>query len=161
MATTAHILANPSANTADPVLLHEDRNAFNKLLQRHKSEWAPVTAHEEFLVHEMAGAQWKLERLVRIENAMFAALEDPAQAFTDKETAAGFARLERYRASVDRTYHRCARELRASRKRQNEANSQELAEKKYEKLLERMMQAPPPGYDFEPRLVPTGESNGS
>jgi predicted ester cyclase len=95
---------------------------------------------------------------------MFAALESPgdpattealiAQAFIEKDTGNGFARLDRYRASLERTYHRCARELRAARKGQIEANSTQMAEKKFEKLLERSLNAPPPGFEFRPKLVP-------
>ena len=109
-------------SAADPVLPHEDRDQFNALLDRYKSDFAPVTAHEEFLVSQMAGARWKLDRAERIENIMFSALESPAdpatteglmaQAFLDNDTAGGFARLDRYRANLERTYHRCARELR-------------------------------------------------
>ena len=136
-------------SAADPVLPNEDRNQFNELLERYKAELAPENAHEEFLVSQMTGARWKLERLERIENAMFAELEDPSEAFTNKETAAGFARLERYRASLERTYHRCARELRATRKEQNEPNSTQMAEKKFEKLFEMLLKqqvnGPPPG----------------
>ena len=116
-------------SAADPVLPHEDRNQFNALLERYQSDIVPATAHEEFLVSQMTGARWKLDRLERIEVAMFVALESPgdlttteammAQAFMGKDTGNGFARLDRYRASLERTYHRCARELRATRKIQN------------------------------------------
>jgi hypothetical protein len=185
MATTAQIVANrensksstgprtpegkaassPDAKThglcaAGPVLPHEDRTQFNALLERYQSDFAPATAHEEFLVAQMAGARWKLNRAERIETAMFAALESPddpatteallAQAFMDKDTASALARLDRYRASLERTYHRCARELRATRKIQNEANSTQVAEKKFEKLLKRMLDGPPPGHEFQP-----------
>jgi hypothetical protein len=101
---------------ADPVLPHEDRNQFDSLLEQYKSDFEPATAHEEFLVGQMAGARWKLDRAERIEVAMFAALESPpesfndaatteallAQAFLDKDTATGFTRLDRYRASLER-----------------------------------------------------------
>jgi len=164
MATTAQILANrensklstgprtpegktmSSANActhgfsaADPVLPTEDRNQFNALLEQYKSDWTPVTAHDEFLVTQMTGAVWKLGRLERMETDMFAALDDPTTAFTDKETAAAFARIERYRAALERTYHRCLRELRISRKEQKEANSTEMAVNKYNKLIEHMV----------------------
>ena len=194
MATTAQILANQQnsklstgprteegkatssanatvhgLNSADPVLPHEDRNQFNELLEQHKSDFQPETAHEQFLVSQMVGAHWKLNRLDRIEVAMFTALESPgdpatteammAQSFLDKDTATGFARLDRYRANLERTYHRCVRELRAARRFQNEANAAELAEKKYAKLLKRLLEEAPPGFQYEPRLVPTGEVN--
>jgi len=123
--------SSPNAKThglsaADPVLPHEDRNQFNALLGCYQFDFAPTTAHEQFLVCQMAGARWKLDRAERIEVAMFAVLESPndpattealmAQASLGKDTATGFARLDRYRASLERTYHRCARELRATRK---------------------------------------------
>jgi hypothetical protein len=166
--------SSPDAKThglsaADPVLPHEDRNQFHALLERYQTEFTPIGAHEEFLVSQMAGARWKLERAERIETALFAALEsagDPAttedlmaRAFVDKDTANGLARLDRYRANLERTYHRCARELRAIRKEQNEANSQQLAETKFEKLLKRMLDAPPPGYEFQPKLVPMDQNS--
>ena len=151
-------------SAADPVLPHEDRNQFNALLERYHSDFAPATSHQEFLVVQMAGARWKLDRAERIETAMWAALESPgdlattealmAQAFVDKDTASGFARLDRYRASLERTYHRCGRELRSTQGKQNEANSQQLAERKFEKLLKRMLDGPPPGFEFQPKLVP-------
>jgi len=126
-------------NAADPVLPTEDRNQFNELLEQTMTEWTPATAHQEFLVSQMTGAQWKLNRLQRMEVDMFVALDVPEKAFTDDETAKQFARLERYRAALERTYHRCIRELRASRKEQNKPNSAQAAEKEYEKLLEHMV----------------------
>jgi len=137
-------------NAADPVLPTEDRNQFNALLEQYRSEIAPKTIHEEFLVSQMTGARWKLDRLERMEVNMFAALENPSEAFMNKDTAAGFARLDRYRASLERTYHRCARELRAAQKIQNKANSTQMAEKKFHKFLEsslkRSLNGPPPGF---------------
>jgi len=116
-------------SAVDPVLPHEDRDQFNTMLERYNSEFEPLTTHEEFLVSQMTGARWKLDRLERIEVAMFAALESPgdpattealmAQAFMEKETGNGFARLDRYRASLERTYHRCARESPRHTKRTN------------------------------------------
>ena len=51
--------------SADPVLPHEDREEFNALLEACKSEWAPATTHQEFLVSQLAGARWKLDRVER------------------------------------------------------------------------------------------------
>src|SRR5205085_7276152 len=141
-----------------PVLPHEDRSEFNALRERYRSDFAPVTAHEEFLVEQMTGARWKLNRIERIESTIFTSLEnadDPGSS----EALSGLARLDRYRASLERTYHRAARELRATRKEQNEANSTEMAQKKFETLLKKMLDAPPPGYQFEPRLVAVDENS--
>jgi hypothetical protein len=137
-------------SAADPVLPNEDRNQFNALLERYQSDIVPTTAHEEFLVSQMTGARWKLDRLERMEVTMLAALENLSEAFTNKDTAAGFARLDRYRVSLERTYHRCARELRETRKIQNKANSTQTAEKEFHKFLEsslkRSLNGPPPGF---------------
>ena len=68
---------------ADPVLPSEDRNQFNTLRERYNSDFSPFTAHEEFLVSQMTGARWKLDRVERIEVAIFTALDnqgDPATA---------------------------------------------------------------------------------
>jgi hypothetical protein len=152
-------------NAADPVLPNEDRNEFNALLERYKSEIAPGTTHEEFLVSQMTGARWKLERLERMEVTMFAALENPSEAFMNKETAASFARLERYRASLERTYHRCARELRATRKEQNEPKSTQMAEKKFGKLFEMLLKqqvnGPLPGFFSQSEPDPAGQTDQS
>src|SRR5690349_3071363 len=144
-------------NAADPVLPNEDRNEFNALLERYKSEIAPKTAHEEFLVAQMSGARWKLNRLECMEVAMFAALADPSEAFTNKDAAAAFARLDRYRASLERTYHRSARELRTSRQLQNKANSTQMAEKEFHKFLESSLKRSMNG----PQPVPSRQNDDS
>src|ERR1051326_4420665 len=68
-------ISNANAKThgfsaADPVLPHEDRSQFDALVERYESEFAPTTAHEEFLLRQMVGARWKLDRLERIEIAI-------------------------------------------------------------------------------------------
>ena len=158
-------------SAADPVLPHEDRNQFNELLEQHRADFAPVTTNENYLVAQLTAARWKLDRLERFETCLLAPLSTPgdpatsdaliAQFMVDPGTGNSLARLDRYRAVLDRIYHRCLRELRASRKEQKEANSTEIAEKKFAKLLKRVMEAAPPGYTVEPRLVPveTEETN--
>src|SRR2546426_4066794 len=128
-AASSHNATADGFFAADPVLPTEDRNQFTTLHEHYKSDFEPTTAHEEFLVSQMAGARWKLDRVERIEVAMFAALDSPgdpvaadariAQAMLEKDFARGLARLERARTILERTYHRSVRELRASRKEQN------------------------------------------
>jgi len=36
-----------------------------------------------------------------------------------------------------------------------------MAEKKFEKLLKKMMEAPPPGYEFRPKLVPVDQNDNN
>src|SRR5579884_3664399 len=77
---------------------------------------------------------------------MIAKLDDPAKAFTDPDTAAGFARLERYRASLERTFHRCSRELFALKKAraQFEANHAKALEDLRFQALKAQLYAPVP-----------------
>ena len=153
-AASSHNATADGFFAADPVLPSEDRNHFNALLEGYNSDFAPTTAHEEFLVSQMAGARWKLDRVERIEVAIFTALDnqgDPAtadarmaEALLDKDFAKRLARLERARTVLERTYHRSVRELRATRKEQNKANSTQTVEKQFEKLLKKMNEEPPP-----------------
>ena len=137
-------------SAADPVLPAEDRNQFNQLLQDLKSEFQPATAHQEFLVNQMVGAQWKLNRLERMENQMFASLDDPAKAFTDEETARKFAGLQRYRVALERTYHRSIKELRIAKREQKEAKSRQLAEKSLSEAMRRRAERGGPAMNFLP-----------
>ena len=92
-------------NAADPVLPHEDRSQFTLLRERYHSEFAPVTAHEEFLVTQMAGARWKLDRVERIETVMFAALESPGDpATTEALLAQADTRFPRDEGDCGRPY---------------------------------------------------------
>src|SRR5579884_2284554 len=132
--------------SADPVLPTEDRNQFNELVKQFKIEWAPEGLQQQILVSHIAVAQWKLDRIARIEIEMIAKLDDPAKAFTDPDTAAGFARLERYRASLERTFHRCSRELFALKKAraQFEANHAKALEDLRFQALKAQLYAPVP-----------------
>ena len=136
---------------ADPVLPTEDRDQFNQLLEQYKSQLAPSNIHQEYLVSQMAGARWKLDRLERIEGEMFQSLADLSGAFTDDETAKKFARLERYRATLERTYHRCARELRAAQKdaKQNEAKYRQIADDALCNYITAVNEAPLPAAILE------------
>src|ERR1700681_1295250 len=102
----------PLSSALDPVLPHEDRTQFNALMERYKLDFSPSTSHEEFLVVTMVGARWRLERAGRMENAIFGEMLD-SQSIMNKEGDA-LARLDRHRAAIERTYHRCTRELYAA-----------------------------------------------
>jgi hypothetical protein len=162
--TSRNGISHGLASAGDPVLPHEDRNAFNALLKSYRSDFSPATEHENFLVTEMAGARWRLERAGRIESAM---LEDTVD-FSDDSTAPpemqmakammqkegdSFARMDRHRANLERTYHRCAREFRAARRFENDLTAEQLALVKYDKLLTKLIDQLPPGYELRPKFV--------
>ena len=135
--------------STDPVLPTEDRNLFNELLEKIKTEWQPQTPHLEFLVFEMACAAWKLERIHRIEKGMLEKLDDHEKLYTDKETAAAFARLERHRANLQRTYHRCTRAIETWQKNQRQfeaKNARAIEKERLDFVIARNEQALPENY---------------
>lgn len=67
-ATKHGLLANEST------LPQESIPEFEQLLTAFREEHHPATATEEFLVHQMADAQWRLRRIRRVETGMFDAL---------------------------------------------------------------------------------------
>jgi hypothetical protein len=82
----------------------------------------------------MVGARWRLERAGRIESVMLEDIvESSDTSITTPESQMAkammqkggdpFARMDRHRANLDRTYHRCARELRAAKKFEKEESA--------------------------------------
>jgi hypothetical protein len=57
----------------DAVLPYENRQDFLDLLADLQAEHAPVGVLERFFVHQMASAQWRLQRIVRIETGLITA----------------------------------------------------------------------------------------
>ena len=153
IASAKNAISHGLSSTGHPVLSHEDPAQFNALLDQYKLDFSPATAHEEFLVVNMVGARWRLERAGRIENAIFEQMFDSpegqmaetmiAQTMMSKEGDA-LIRLERYRAGIERTYHRCHRELQAAKKFNADAYTTQLAEKTFDNLLTKYINAPLP-----------------
>jgi len=76
IASAKNAISHGLSSTGDPVLSHEDPAQFNALLDRYKLDFSHSTGHEEFLVVNMVGARWRLERAGRIENAIFEQMFD-------------------------------------------------------------------------------------
>lgn len=166
-ASSRNATSHGLSSAGDPVLPHEERSQFDNLLQRYSADFAPTTAHEEFLVGEMAAARWRIQRADRLEILILSGQShgdspdpdlDIANSMRDKD-GDPVARIARHRAALERSYQRCAREFRASRKFQNEATAAELADKLFAKFLERFTTELPPGYQIVPKLVHTPPSD--
>lgn len=154
LASSKNAISHGLSSTGDPVLPHEDRRQFDALLDRYKLDFSPANGHEEFLVITMVSARWRLERAGRIENSIYTEMFDSpegamAQTMMSKQGDALF-RLDRYRAGIERTYHRCTRELRAAQKWNVDVYASQQAEKKFNKLMHEYIYAPIPGKDFAP-----------
>jgi hypothetical protein len=72
-----------------------------------------------------------------------------AQSIMNKEGDA-LARLDRHRANIERTYHRCTRELYASQNRNVAAHTTQFAEKKFNTLVHDYIYAPVPTREITP-----------
>jgi hypothetical protein len=96
------------------LLPHENTEEFTQLLHSLTGEYEPDGPSEEFLVTEMARAQWKLRRIDAIEAAILtgaaAATEgDPWTAIAGQfqsPAADALLKLDRYAASARRAWHK-------------------------------------------------------
>jgi SEC-C motif-containing protein len=104
------------------VLPHEDRAAFDALLEAFTLEAQPRSQADLAAVHKIAACEWRLRRLVEVETGMFKALAerpDSGGASPCTRIARGFltghitpfTALARYEASFDRQYRSAWREL--------------------------------------------------
>ena len=145
---------------ADPVLAYENRADYEKLVKDYSDEYVPDTTHQTFLVSQLAGAQWRLDRIQRIENAaidlIIGAPEDltdsPDHKIAQRMLDSGgdpLPRLERYRASVERSYHRAKKELRLAQieQIQDEARLRTFQTRQMKESVQAALNAPLPGYE--------------
>jgi hypothetical protein len=145
---------------ADPVLAYENRADYEKLVADYSTEYEPDTIHQTFLVSQIAGARWRLDRIQRIENAaidlIIGAPEDltdsPDHKIAQRMLDSGgdpLPRLERYRASVERSYHRAIKELRMAQIQQiqDKAKLRRLQARQMEEMIHAAATAPIPGYE--------------
>jgi len=147
-------------SAADPVLAYENRADYEKLVDDYTTEYEPDTIHQNFLVSQLAGARWRLNRIQRIENAALDLIiagpgeltETPDHKIAQRMLDSGgdpLPRLERYRASVERSYHRAIKELRMAQMQQiqDEAKLRRFRGRQMEEFVHAAANAPIPGYE--------------
>ena len=147
-------------SAADPVLAYENRADYEKLVADYTTEYEPDTIHQTFLVSQLAGARWRLDRIQRIENAALDLIimgpgeetDSPDHKIAQRMLDSGgdpLPRLERYRASVERSYHRAIKELRTSQIQQiqDEARLRRFRGREMEEFVHAAATAPIPGYE--------------
>ena len=107
---TSHGLSSASFT----LLPHENPEEFASLLETLNQEYAPGCSSEDFLITEMARAQWKLRRIDAIETAILAgaAATDPADPWAaiaqqfQSHTGDALVKLDRYANSARRAWHK-------------------------------------------------------
>ena len=147
-------------SAADPVLAYENRADYEKLVADYTDEYEPDTIHQNFLVSQLAGSRWRLDRIQRIENAAIdliigapgELIETPDHKIAQRMLDSGgdpLPRLERYRASVERSYHRAIKELRTAQIQQiqDEAKLRRFQGRQMEEMVHAAVNAPIPGYE--------------
>ncbi len=89
----------------------EDPAAYEKHVALMIAEYTPGNPVAEFVVRQIADAMWRLQRCRRLEDEILASSPNP---FLDENEAIlkKLERLERYRQSIERTYHRFVKEWR-------------------------------------------------
>jgi hypothetical protein len=151
-----HGLASPHA-----VLPHEDPAGFAGLLERFRAEFQPQTEHHAFLVRQMAESRWRLDRIQRLEAAVFdLTIEagDPNRSPDHRIAAAmlagtgdALARLERYRAAAERSYFKAYKTLHDDHYYASVMDADLHTAKQLEKFAERIINAPAPDQPGHPR----------
>jgi hypothetical protein len=147
-------------SAADPVLAYENRGDYEKLVEDYTTEYEPDTIHQTFLVSQLAGARWRLNRIQRIENAALDLIiagpgeltETSDHKIAQRMLDSGgdhLPRLERYRASVERSYHRAIKELRLAQIQQiqDEARLRTFQTRQMKEYIHAAANAPIPGYE--------------
>ena len=155
-------------SAADPVLSYENRDEFNLLVKTCSLEFEAETHHEEYLVSQMAGARWRLDRVQRIENAAMDLIimgpseetDSPDHKLAQRMLDSGgdpLPRLERYRASIERSYHRAVKEFKMAQKyrKQNEADLKRAHYREIEEMIHHAAFDPIPGAEDIERDDPT------
>jgi hypothetical protein len=152
--------ASHGLSAADPVLAYENRADYEKLVENYFAEYEPDTIHQTFLVSQIAGARWRLDRIQRIENAALDLIiagpgeltDTPDHKIAQRMLDSGgdpLPRLERYRASVERSYHSAIKELRLAQTQQiqDEAKLRRFHGREMEEMIHAAATAPIPGYE--------------
>jgi hypothetical protein len=125
------------------ILPEEDPAEFHALLAGFLSEFQPATAREESHVRELASAEWRLRRIVRLETGIFVSAMEKVReyercrntasppdrtpeeqrydqntrllglAFRQHSGGEAFTKLNRYENSIRRAYYKALKELKS------------------------------------------------
>jgi hypothetical protein len=91
----------------------EDREEFDALLADYESDVAPQGAIQQTLFDELVAAAWNLRRIRRMETELCAGVATYLDLLNDDHIQTKLDRLARYKSRIERTFHRCLKELKA------------------------------------------------
>lgn len=109
------------------VLSHENEAEYERVLEVYQSLYLPASEHENFLVSQMAQAQWKVTRILRLlaiavhdvipEGKVDQGPDARIVSYMRERSADVMALLHRWVVAAEKSYHRAQRELRRGRTR--------------------------------------------
>jgi hypothetical protein len=91
----------------------EDREEFDALLADYQSDVAPQGAIQQTLFDELVAAAWNLRRVRRMETELCAGAATYLDLLNDDGLQTKLDRLARHKSRIERTFHRCLKELKA------------------------------------------------
>ena len=103
-----------------PVIPGEDVAEFQAYTVRWVAELKPLGPMEEFLAERIISIAWRLRRVGQIEAGLFGP--------SDSQEAGQLSRLNRYEASLERSFYRNVKELERLQAERGEAEPEETAD---------------------------------
>lgn len=94
------------------VIAPEEHHAFEQLLAGFQAEVAPQGAIQHALFDELVASAWNLRRVRRMEADLCAGV-DPSDLLHDAGLQSKLDCLARHHTRIERTFHRCLKELKA------------------------------------------------
>jgi hypothetical protein len=151
LAVARNSLSHGLSSNKFAVLPHEDAAEFENLRCALHADFAPGSTAEIFLVEELARAQWKLQRVAAMEQALFGSEGDLTRWFKeDCSKDEVLLKLSRYEGNARRAWYKALAELRkirSERSVQADRHARTLkaqAEHDFHKMMERELAIPMP-----------------
>jgi hypothetical protein len=97
----------------DLVIGPEDREEFDDILANLQFNVAPQGAIQQILFDELVAAAWNLRRIRRMETELCAGAATYLDFLDDDQVQTKLDRLARHKSRIERTFHRCLKELKS------------------------------------------------
>jgi hypothetical protein len=165
-AAVAHNATNHGLAGRHVILPGEDPAEYDRLLAGLLAEYNPASPTERFLVDQMAQAQWKLDRITRMEQQIFerriasGEAADPAAAW-DQDCAGpnSLFKLGRYQAAAQRTWFKALATLRSLQSPGRAENAEQAADRRMCEFIKDLIERPLPGSPPAARPPQNGNYN--
>ena len=96
---------------AELVIAAEDREEFEELLAQYQTDIRPRGAIQQTLFDQLVEAAWNLRRIRRMETELCSAAASYTELIDNSEIQLKLDRFARHKIRIERTFHRCLKEL--------------------------------------------------